>query len=281
LTVQAFAKINLALDVLHKREDGYHEVEMVMQSISLADTLTISSRQNGITISTNISDLETDSRNLAYRAAALLQERFGISEGVHIHIEKEIPIAAGLAGGSSDAAAVLKGLNSLWALGLTQQDMANLGAALGSDVPFCVYGGTMLATGRGELLSPLPQLPECWVILAKPPVDVSTAWVYGNFKAERVINRPDLNSMRRVLANRDLQGVAGNLANVLETVTEPAYPEISHLKTTMKTCGALASLMSGSGPTVFGLTSDYTKACEIADKIADSSNARIMLAKTL
>lgn len=281
LTVQAFAKINLTLDVLSKRDDGYHEVAMVMQSISLADELNLSLQSSSISVSTDVPELETDSGNLAYRAAALLKEHCGVKQGAHIHIHKDIPVAAGLAGGSSDAAATLKGLNELWRLDLTMEELAELGAKLGSDVPFCLYGGTMLATGRGEKLSSLPSMPECWVVLVKPSAQVSTAWVYSNYKDQPEIRHPDLAAMQHALAQKDLAGVASKVGNVLETVTIPAYPEIAELKHRMLQCGAMASLMSGSGPTVFGLVDNYEKARSIADQMAASVNARIVVAKTL
>lgn len=178
LILEARAKINLALDVLYKRSDGYHEVAMVMQSVALADRVCFCEQAEGIVVSTNIPELDSPA-NLAYRAAVLIVNTCGVRRGVHITLEKRIPLAAGLAGGSTDAAAVLTGLNQLWSLGLTLERLEELAATLGSDVPFCLQGGTVLATGRGEALTPLPALPHSWVVLAKPPVDVSTAWVYG------------------------------------------------------------------------------------------------------
>ena len=281
LTIQAFAKINLTLDVLHKRPDGYHEVEMVMQSISLADELSLSLQTGAISVSTDVPELETGSGNLASRAAELLKENCGVKQGAHIHIRKDIPIAAGLAGGSSDAAAALKGLNQLWRLGLSLEELAQLGAKLGSDVPFCLYGGTMLATGRGEKLSPLPSMPECWVVLAKPPAQVSTAWVYSNYRDKPDTAHPDIAGMQQALAQRDLAQIAFKVGNVLETVTIPAYPEIYELKNKMLQYGAMTSLMSGSGPTVFGLAETYDKARSIANQLAASVNARIVVAKTV
>jgi 4-diphosphocytidyl-2-C-methyl-D-erythritol kinase len=263
LVLSARAKINLALDVLGRRQDGYHEVAMVMQSVSLADRVTLAAA-DGISVTTDIAGLDCGPSNLAYRAAALLRDRCGVDRGVSITLEKNIPLAAGLAGGSADAAAVLRGLNGLWRLGLSSAELEGVGAALGSDVPFCLRGGTALATGRGEVLAPLPALPPVWVVLAKPPVSVSTAWVYGNFRGERVTARPDVEGMKACLAGGDLRGVAARLGNVLETVTVPAHPEIAALKSAMLEQGAMASLMSGSGPTVFGLTDDRRQAEKIA-----------------
>ncbi len=263
MVLAARAKINLALDVLGRRPDGYHEVAMVMQSVALADKVTLAAADD-ISVTSTFADLDCGPTNLAYRAAALLRDRCGVARGVRITLEKNIPLAAGLAGGSTDAAAVLRGLNGLWRLGLTPAELEELGAALGSDVPFCLRGGTALATGRGELLAPLPALPPVWVVLAKPPVAVSTAWVYGNYRGERVAVRPDVAGMQACLAAGDLPGVAARLGNVLETVTVPAHPAIAALKENMREQGAMASLMSGSGPTVFGLVDDRRQAEKIA-----------------
>ncbi len=263
LVLAARAKINLALDVLGRRPDGYHEVAMVMQSVALADKVTLTAAAD-ISVTADIADLDCGPSNLAYRAAALLRDRCGVDRGVRIALEKNIPLAAGLAGGSADAAAILRGLNELWRLSLTPTELEEFGAALGSDVPFCLRGGTVLATGRGEALAPLPALPRVWVVLAKPPVAVSTAWVYGNYRGERVAVRPDVAGMKACLAGGDLQGVAARLGNVLETVTVPAHPEIAALKAAMLEQGAMASLMSGSGPTVFGLVDDRRRAEKIA-----------------
>ncbi|BBB90308.1 MAG TPA: 4-(cytidine 5'-diphospho)-2-C-methyl-D-erythritol kinase [Methylomusa anaerophila] len=285
LKVKAYAKINLALDVLHKRSDGYHEVAMIMQAIDLADTVTLSDRAEAISVSVNIPvpGLPADQSNLAYRAAALIREECQVSRGVHIALEKRIPMAAGLAGGSADAAAVLRGLNSLWGLGLSLAELSHFGARLGSDVPFCLYGGTMLATGRGERLTPLPAMPESFVVLAKPPVAVSTAWAYGQYRAESIPARPDINAMRARLAAKDLKGIAALVGNVLESVTIPSYPEIAVLKEYMLQYGALTALMSGSGPTVFALAADAGQAEYIVDKMRNNKEvkAEFFMAKTL
>lgn len=281
LTISAYAKINLALDVLGRRSDGYHEVVMIMQAITLADAVTLTEQQRDITVTCDRSDLACDHTNLAYRAAALIRDTFRIDRGVHIHLTKRIPLAAGLAGGSADAAAVLRGLNRLWGLGLNSHELERLGAALGSDVPFCLHGGTMLATGRGEILTPLPPLPQCFVVLAKPAVSVSTAWVYGNFRPQAVGRRPDIAAMRRSLAQSDLAAVAAGLGNVLESVTIPAYPDIDRLKRLMVEAGALGSLMSGSGPTVFGLAAGREQAEHIAAMLRQQTAAEIFVAETL
>jgi 4-diphosphocytidyl-2-C-methyl-D-erythritol kinase len=253
LLVKAPAKINLSLDVLHKRPDGYHEVKMVMTTIDLADRIElVPLPYDTIEIISHNRFVPDDHRNLAYQAAKLLKERFGVRNGVAISITKNIPVAAGLAGGSSDAAATLRGLNKLWNLGLTLDELAELGAEIGSDVSFCVYGGTAIATGRGEKIEHIPAPPPCWVILAKPTIGVSTAEVYRNLKLDS-ITHPDVDGMVQAIKNQDYQRICSLVGNVLEEVTLKMYPEVSHIKEQMKRFGADAVLMSGSGPTVFGL----------------------------
>ena len=280
LTVKACAKINLALDVLFKRPDGYHEVNMVMQSIGLADTVTLAAGREDIAVTCNVPNLACDSTNLAYRAAALLRDTLQVKAGAAIHLRKEIPLAAGLAGGSSNAAAVLAGLNRLWQLGLSQAELMTIGAALGSDVPFCLAGGTMRAYGRGELLERLPPLPPCYVVLAKPTVGVSTAWVYSQYRAENVTCHPDITGMTAFLAAGDYGGVAARLGNVLESVTLPAYPEVARIKESMLAGGA-AALMSGSGPTVFGLLTDGQEAVRLASRLKDETGAEVFTVQTV
>lgn len=251
--VKAPAKINLTLDVLHKREDGYHEVEMVMTTIDLADRIDLMLlADKKIKITSKNRFVPDDERNLAYQAAKLLQDRFHVNKGVEISIQKVIPVAAGLAGGSSDAAAVLRGLNKLWDLNLSLDELAALGSEIGADVSFCVYGGTALATGKGEKISPLPSPPSCWVILAKPIIGVSTAEIYGKLKLDG-IHHPNTKGMIEALENGDYAGVCANVGNVLEEVTLKLYPEVASIKEQMLRFGADAVLMSGSGPTVFGL----------------------------
>lgn len=253
LLVKAPAKINLSLDVLHKREDGYHEVEMIMTTIDLADRLELTLlEQDKIKIISHNRFVPDDQRNLAYQAALLLKERFHVKKGVSMVIEKSIPVAAGLAGGSSDAAAVLRGLNKLWNLGLTIDELAEIGSEIGSDVSFCVYGGTALATGRGEIITELPAAPTCWVILAKPFIGVSTADVYRRLDLNGV-NHPKTKAMVHAIETGDYEMVCSLLGNVLEEVTFPLHPEVAQIKEQMKRFGADAVLMSGSGPTVFGL----------------------------
>ena len=253
LYVKAPAKINLTLDVLYKRPDNYHEVEMVMTTVDLADRIGLENRVDGlIKIFSADRFVPDDERNFAYQAAKLLKDTYGIKHGVSITIEKEIPIAAGLAGGSSDAAATLRGLNELWNLNLSLDTLAELGAKIGSDVSFCVYGGTALATGRGEKIQELPAPPACWVVLAKPKIGVSTAEIYGNLKVDQ-IKHPNTTEMLKAIETNDYELMCRSLGNVLESVTFNLYPEVITLKEQMQRFGADAVLMSGSGPTVFGL----------------------------
>ncbi|MBC6973690.1 4-(cytidine 5'-diphospho)-2-C-methyl-D-erythritol kinase [Bacillus sp. Xin] len=253
LLVKAPAKINLSLDVLGKRQDGYHEVKMIMTTIDLADRLELTElSEDRIEIVSHNRYVPDDQRNLAYQAAKLLKQRFNVKKGVSISIEKTIPVAAGLAGGSSDAAAALRGLNKLWNLGLTIEELAELGAEIGSDVSFCVYGGTAIATGRGEKIEHIKTPPSCWVILAKPHIGVSTADVYGNLQLNRVTH-PDVEQMVESINSGNYKGICDAVGNVLEDVTFKMHPEVARIKAQMKRFGADAVLMSGSGPTVFGL----------------------------
>jgi 4-diphosphocytidyl-2-C-methyl-D-erythritol kinase len=253
LLIKAPAKINLSLDVLHKRSDGYHEVEMVMTTIDLADRLElVPLKENTIKILSQNRFVPDDQRNLAYQAAQVLKEKLNIKKGVAISIDKVIPVAAGLAGGSSDAAATLKGLNSLWNLGLSLEELAEIGSEIGSDVSFCVYGGTALATGRGEKIQHIPSPPSCWVILAKPTIGVSTADVYQNLDLKN-IQHPNTQGMISALEQRSYEGICENLGNVLESVTLKMHPEVTQIKNQMERFGADSVLMSGSGPTVYGL----------------------------
>ena len=263
LYVKAPAKINLTLDVLYKRPDNFHEVEMVMTTVDLADRISLESREDGvIQIFSTDNFVPNDHRNFAYQAARLIKDTYGIRQGVSITIEKEIPIAAGLAGGSSDAAATLKGLNELWNLGLSIDELAELGAKIGSDVSFCVYGGTALATGRGEIIKEIPAPPNCWVVLAKPKIGVSTAEVYGGLKVEG-LQHPNTKQMIQAIETKDYELLCSSLGNVLETVTFKLHPEVVMLKEQMKRFGADATLMSGSGPTVFGLVDSEARVSRI------------------
>ncbi|PAK48791.1 4-(cytidine 5'-diphospho)-2-C-methyl-D-erythritol kinase [Paenibacillus sp. 7541] len=261
---KAPAKINLMLDVLHKRPDGFHEVEMVMTMIDLADRLEMSEQpRDTIIITSQAGYIPLDEKNLAFQAARLIKERYDVRKGVHIHLDKKIPVAAGLAGGSSDAAATLRGLNRLWGLHIPEEELLTLGAELGSDVPFCVQGGTALATGRGEKLTPIPSPPQCWVIVAKPPINVSTAEVYGKLRADNVQHHPSAEAMIAALEQGSFRDMCASLGNVLEEVTLKMHPEVQQLKEGMLKLGADGALMSGSGPTVFGLVAKESKVARI------------------
>lgn len=261
---KAPAKINLVLDVLSKREDGYHEVEMVMTMVDLADRLELEELQRDqIVLGSQAGFIPLDEKNLAFQAARLLKQRYDVKKGVYIYLDKQIPVAAGLAGGSSDAAAALRGLNRLWGLGLSDTELETLGAELGSDVPFCVRGGTALATGRGERLQRLESPPQCWVVLAKPPINVSTADVYGRFRLSEVERHPSVPDMLSALREGSFEQMCGALGNVLEKVTLAHYPEVRQIKDVMTRLGADGVLMSGSGPTVFGLVSKASKLARI------------------
>lgn len=265
LYVKAPAKINLTLDVLYKRPDGFHEVEMVMTTVDLADRILLEPRKDGnIVLKTDSSFIPTDKKNHAYQAAEILKNTYGVKEGVTITIDKEIPVAAGLAGGSSDAAATLRGLNKLWNLNLSIDTLAEIGAKIGSDVSFCVYGGTALATGRGEKIKHLPTPPNCWVILAKPQISVSTASIYGGLSLDN-LEHPNTNNMIRALEERNYELIYKSLGNVLETVTFNLHPEVKLLKDQMKRFGADGVLMSGSGPTVFGLVDSESRVSRIVN----------------
>lgn len=261
---KAPAKINLSLDVLRKREDGYHEVEMVMTMVDLADRLDMQElSRDTIIISSQAGYIPLDEKNLAFQAARLIKDRYDVRKGVYIHLDKKIPVAAGLAGGSSDAAATLRGLNRLWRLGIPTEELMELGAELGSDVPFCVTGGTAVARGRGEKLEPIPAPAPCWVILAKPPLNVSTSEVYGKLRANQIERHPSVPDMIEAVRTKDFARMCGSLGNVLEEITLTLYPEVRQLKTCMEKLGTDGVLMSGSGPTVFGLVEKEAKAIKI------------------
>jgi 4-diphosphocytidyl-2-C-methyl-D-erythritol kinase len=279
IILAAKAKINLTLDVLGKRADGFHEVAMIMQSLELADRIVIR-EADSLSLETDDERLPADESNLAYKAALLLMQEYGIRRGAHIRLEKNIPLAAGLAGGSSDAAAVIKGLARLWDLPLTPADLHRLGACLGSDVPFCFSGGTALATGRGEVIRQLPDLPPRPVVLAKPPIGVATAHVYQNYRQEAVNKRPDTEKVLTAVRHSDWKTIDCNLVNVLETVTIKEHPEIAAIKEVMAAQGAAGCLMSGSGPTVFCLVDDERDAVKIADQVRADFAAEVFVTKT-
>lgn len=277
LVLHAYAKINLGLDVIGKRPDGYHEVRMIMQTIKICDEVTLTRKKEpGIRLEMNPAILPVNAENLAYRAAALLMEEFQIREGVLITLKKVIPVAAGMAGGSSDAAAVLRGINTLFGLGLSDGELCRRGVRLGADIPYCIIGGTMLAEGIGEALTPLPKMPRTPLVIAKPAAGVSTGEVYRRLDAGKVLMHPDIDAVMEGLRRQSVKIIAENLGNVLEAVTIPAHPEIAEIKDVMIEQGALGALMSGSGPTVFGLY----ESCEQA-KRAKEALAQTQLAKEL
>jgi len=254
MKVKAWAKLNLTLDILRKREDGYHDLQMVMQSVSLCDELCLTPAQGVGTMDTNLSYLPADGRNLAQMAAAAFREATGLGGEVDISIEKNIPVCAGMGGGSSDAAAVLRAMNEMTGAGLSPAELARIGEKVGSDVPYCVMGGTALAEGRGEILTPLPALPQCWVAVCKPSFPVSTPQLFGRVDVRKIVRRPDTAGLIGALEQGDLIGVARRMYNVFEDVMEPRRRgEIDAIKATMVDCGALGASMSGTGPTVFGL----------------------------
>lgn len=257
LELKALAKINLGLDVLGRRENGYHDVRMVMQTIHLYDDVILEkTKEPGIHLETNLSYLPVDENNIAYKAAKLLRDEFGITEGIRIRLKKFIPVAAGMAGGSTNAAAVLFGMNRMYGLGLTEQQLKDRGVKLGADVPYCIMRGTVLAEGIGEILTPLPPMPKCYVLIAKPGISVSTKIVYEKFDALKDVEHPDIDRLMLGLENGKLAEVASSMGNVLEGVTIGLYTVIENIKQVMIQEGALNAMMSGSGPTVFGIFED-------------------------
>ncbi len=251
--IKAYAKINLGLDVVRRLENGYHEVKMVMQTVGIYDELTLKRTAEGIRVTTDTEELPTNEDNLIYRAAKIMMEEYGLEGGVHIHLKKNIPIAAGMAGGSTDAAATFKGMNRLFDLECTLEELMKLGVRVGADVPYCILGGTALAEGIGEKLTSLNPAPDCYVLVAKPDISVSTKYVYEALDSGEIEAHPDIDGMVAAIWEESLQGILDRMGNVLETVTVREYPVIAELKERMKELGALNSLMSGSGPTVFGI----------------------------
>ena len=275
LELKALGKINLGLDVLGRRDNGYHDVRMVMQTVYLYDQIKIErTKEPGIQLSTNLFYLPVNENNLAYQAANLLMEEFQISEGVKITLDKHIPVAAGMAGGSSNAAAVLFGINQMFSLGLSQKELMERGVTLGADVPYCIMRGTVLAEGIGEILTPLPDMPKCYILIAKPPISVSTKMVYEKLDAHEIQEHPDIDGILHGLENQDLQQIASCMGNVLEKVTIEEYPVIEEIKSVMKDNGALNAMMSGSGPTVFGIYDDKQQAKNAASKIKELQLAK-------
>ncbi len=275
LVLKAHGKINLGLDVVRRLENGYHEVRMIMQSVELADIVTIKkSAEDNIVIRADQKTIPCDERNLAYKAAKLMKETYGISEGVEIFLEKHIPVAAGMAGGSADCAAVLKGMDELFCLGLTLEELQKTGVKLGADVPYCLMGGCALSEGIGEVLTGLKEPPECVLLLVKPDINVSTKYVYRNLKLETLERHPDIDGMMRDIENGALESLCEKLENVLESVTGKQYPVIGKIEHVMKEEGALQAVMSGSGPTVFGIFKETETARKAMNKIREKGLAR-------
>lgn len=276
---KAYAKVNIGLDVLRRRPDGYHELKMIMQTVDIFDDLTFErEREPGIRLRIEGADLPADENNLVYKAAALMMEERQIKEGVAITVTKRIPIAAGMAGGSADAAAAMRGLNTLFGMGYSAEELRKLGVKLGADIPYCITGGTMLSEGIGEVLTPLPAPPECYLVVAKPDMDVSTAFVYQNLRVDSLPSHPDIDGMVKALAAGELRGITDRMGNVLETVTVPAYPVIDRIKTRMRELGAENALMSGSGPTVFGIYKEKETAKKAAEVIREEKLAGAVFA---
>lgn len=273
--LKAYGKINLALDVIRKREDGYHDVRMIMQTVGIYDGIEIVKTDTGkIEIETNIFYLPTNENNIVYKAVKLLFDEFNITAGVRIKLKKFIPVAAGMAGGSADAASVMYGINKMFDLGLTLNELKERGVKIGADVPYCMMRGTALSEGIGEKLRRLPDMVQCPVLIAKPPISVSTKYVYENLKLNEDIKHPDIDGMIEAIEKQDLEMIASKLENVLETVTAKEYPEIEVIKKTMIECNALNSIMSGSGPTVFGLFKDKDDAYKAKERIKELGYAK-------
>lgn len=279
ITRKAYAKINLGLDVLRKRPDGYHEMKMIMQTVGICDILTFQKSGSGakepeIIISLDNAELPSDKNNLIYKAARLIMETYHIQEGVEITLNKNIPIAAGMAGGSTDAAAVFHGFNELFGLSMSLEDMKTLGVKIGADVPYCIVGGTALSEGIGEILTPLPAPPEAVLLIAKPDINVSTKFVFENLHADKLKSHPDIDGMAQAIRQGDLKGITQRMGNVLETVTVKEYPIIDQIKEEMKKSGAENALMSGSGPTVFGIFKEREAAGECFEALKKQRQAK-------
>lgn len=281
MRTKAYAKLNLTLDILRRREDGYHDMQMVMQAIDLADELDISPAQGEGAMSTTLSYLPQDGRNLAQLAAQAFREATGSDLQVDIAIDKHIPVCAGMAGGSSDAAAVLRAMDALTGTGLSPERLAEIGQAVGSDVPYCVMGGTALAEGRGEILTPLPSLPPCHVVVCKPPFPISTPQLFGRVDVRKIVRRPDTAGLLAALEAGELVEVARRMYNVFEDVLEPRRQnEIYAIKAALIDCGALGASMTGSGPTVFGLFDDLVAAQAACEQLKGSYQD-VFLCRTL
>lgn len=267
LKLKAYAKINLSLDVLNKRNDGYHNVKMIMQQITLYDEIILKKINEDIIIATDCLFLPTDMSNIAYKSASLILEKYNIDGGIYIDIKKNIPIAAGLAGGSSDAAAVIRGMNILYDLNLSLEEMIEIGASIGADVPFCILGNAALAEGIGERLTRVKGLNSGWIVLSKPNICISTAEAYGNLKLDDISIRPKTGALLKALERDNLYDISNNLCNVFESGIFNKYLVVKLIKEKMFEYGAVGSLMSGSGPSVYGIFKDYNKAKSAYEKL--------------
>lgn len=273
-SLKAYAKINLGLDVLRRLDNGYHEVKMIMQTVGIYDELTFTPKDEGIVITTDNGELPTDDGNLIYKAAKMMMDKYNVEKGIHIHLQKNIPIAAGMAGGSTDAAAAFRGVNRMFGLGASEEELKQMAVKVGADVPYCLMGGTALSEGIGEVLSLLPATPQCFVLIAKPDINVSTKFVYENLHANELKEHPDIDGMVEAIKSGSLEGVITRLGNVLETVTVKKYPIIEQIKENIHENGALGVLMSGSGPTVFGLFEDKNKATMALEALKQTNMAK-------
>ena len=275
VVTKAYAKINLGLDVLRKRPDGYHEVKMIMQTVDLYDVLMVSKKEEDtITIATQREDLPVNEDNLIYKAVKLMKEVYGFPGGVHVELIKNIPIAAGMAGGSTDAAAAMRAINELFELNRPSKELEKHAVKIGADVPYCIQGGTVLSEGIGELLTDLPNAPQCILLIAKPDIMVSTKYVYENLNLPNLTKHPDIDAMVNAIKEGDVQGMIEPMDNVLATVTENKYGIIKEIKQTMEKNGAIKAMMSGSGPTVFGIFETMVQAATAFDAIKEKGMAR-------
>lgn len=280
IVLKAYAKINLGLDVLGRLPNGYHKVKMVMQTVGISDELTLEKAEGEVTMTTDSAELPVDRNNLICKAAVLMRETYGIKEGVRIHLKKSIPIAAGMAGGSTDAAATMLGMSRLFELERPREELMRLSVSIGADVPYCILGGTALAEGIGEILTPLSPAPACHVLVAKPDISVSTKYVYEHLDAAEKLQHPDIDGMVAAIEKGSLPGILERLGNVLESVTIPAYPVIDLIKKRMLALGAAGSLMSGSGPTVFGIFPDEATADHAREQLEKEALAKQLFVTT-
>ena len=298
LKLKAYAKINLSLDVVRRRPDGYHDVKMIMQTVDLYDVIMMEKVESGIHTTVemgksfaadstkenagNVSEeLPADENNLIYKAAKLVMDRKNITEGVKIHLQKNIPIAAGMAGGSTDAAAVFRGMNQLFSLGMSTEELKEMAVKIGADVPYCIEGGTQLSEGIGEILTPIQGIPDFYLLIAKPDISVSTKYVYENLHLEELSSHPDVDGMAEAIKNGSLDGIVSRLENVLESVTVKKYPVIGEICAFMKQHGAENALMSGSGPTVFGIYTEKQSAEEAAELLKKENLAKQIFVTTI